>query len=55
MNDGSGIRENYVNAFDGLAVIDVGIGYERRRTGETRSTIGDGHCCTVHVHFSVAW
>ena len=55
MNHGSGIGEDYVDAFTSLALVDVGVGDERRRTGKTRSTVGDGHCCAVHVHFSIAW
>jgi hypothetical protein len=40
--------EDYVDAFNSLALVDVGVGDERRRTGKTRSTVGDGHCCAVH-------
>lgn len=55
MDHAARVRENDINVFDCLALVDVDIGDEGGRTRKTGPAAGDSNCGAVHVHFSVSW
>lgn len=54
MNAVTRVREDDVDTFDGLAVVDVCVGDEWLGTSQSRTTTLNGDDGAVHVHFAVA-